>query len=1067
LAINKRKILQSAQKHLQKGALDKALKDYQTLLAADPRDANVRLKIGDIHLKQGNAAGAVAAYMRVASRFMQDGFDAKAVALYKQITRIDPKRFDVYEPLAELYERLGLVSDAMAALQTAADAHYREGHRGDALDLLRKMAGLDPTNTTNRLKVADLLRQEGRTTEALAEFDEVAAELERQGDEESRLRVLERIVDADPSRFDALRTIARSHLDAGRASAAESAARPMIEQQPDELEGHELLAEALELADRHDEAVEAWRRVAAIHKERGNEGQARDIMQRFVSTKSLASGDSYPPVLDHHEELAESPAAGDSDPPVLDDHEELAFEAVGDDRELTPDVPEFSAPDYLSGEGLRLGESLEDLRMEGAEDGGGVRPDAPRGAPAPSLGQIDHRVKSMGGAAASEADAEQLLAEASVYLRYGKQERAIESLRAILARSPGHRAALEKLGEALAASGDVSQAVTALSRAAERARNDGDAEAVLALRERIAGLDPAAAEAIGPALDSAQPGGGDAPAWDTGANEHFEDVDIEIDDEAVADPSPEAPDAGSAGAFDEEPAVLTAEPDPLHLESDVDAEAGTFELDLELEFDAPEALEPAEDVEPAGAPDDDPRERSPGSATTPQEIVETLAEADFYFQQGLLEEAKALYERVLAAAPHHPQALLRIGEIEAATSGDGSLGAAVPPEPEAGFERGVEPGLPAELDVSLSGVELDLDEEDEATGAAEAGSSTASPVDPTGPLAPQETSPRESATAPLAESGHAATRGAATARATAAPARAFRAEDTAPSIGDLASETVEESASGDFDLAAELSGVLAGEDRAARAGTTEEEGFEQVFAAFKEGVRRELGEGDHQAHYDLGIAYKEMGLLEDAIAEFGKALAAPEHQLGCLHMLGLCALEIGRSADAVAHLEQALALPELPASLQVPLRFDLGRAYATAGELERARAAFETVRAEDPAFADVEAELATLEGVADASREAAVDDEETFESFDDLLEEISEEQTQVASPASPERHYESFEELFSEQDAAAETPEVAGEDGAEAGRTEDVASEEPESEPSPPPTASDRPRPRRKKISFV
>ena len=79
MAINKRKILQSAQKHLQKGALDKALKDYETLLGADPKDANVRLKVGDIHLKQGKTEEAVASYLKVAERFMKDGFDSKAI----------------------------------------------------------------------------------------------------------------------------------------------------------------------------------------------------------------------------------------------------------------------------------------------------------------------------------------------------------------------------------------------------------------------------------------------------------------------------------------------------------------------------------------------------------------------------------------------------------------------------------------------------------------------------------------------------------------------------------------------------------------------------------------------------------------------------------------------------------------------------------------------------------------------------------------------------------------------------------------------------------------------------
>ena len=87
MAINKRKILESAQKHLQRGALDRALKDYQALLEADPRDTNIRLKIGDLHLRRGETGEAIGAYLKVGAQFMKDGFDAKAVAIYKQIAR--------------------------------------------------------------------------------------------------------------------------------------------------------------------------------------------------------------------------------------------------------------------------------------------------------------------------------------------------------------------------------------------------------------------------------------------------------------------------------------------------------------------------------------------------------------------------------------------------------------------------------------------------------------------------------------------------------------------------------------------------------------------------------------------------------------------------------------------------------------------------------------------------------------------------------------------------------------------------------------------------------------------
>ena len=345
MAINKRKILQSAQKHLQKGALDKALKDYATLLEADPKDANIRLKVGDIHLKQGKTDEAVASYLKVAERFMKDGFDSKAIALYKQVTKIDSKRYDVYVPLSELYQRLGLSSDAMKALQTAADAHYRDGDKNQALDLLRRMATLDPSNTTNRLKVAELLRQEGREAEALAEYDEVVEELDRQGDTEGRLAVLQKILDLDPSRMAIFVELGEALVEQNKWGQAEATAETLIDAFPGEAEGYELLAGIYQQSGRESDLPGVYRRLAEVYKERGDEDRARGIMQRFVSTEALGSEEN-----------------GD---PILGADEQFAMDAeIGGDGTLGMAPEEFTDPGFIPDESLRLGKSISDLEGE-------------------------------------------------------------------------------------------------------------------------------------------------------------------------------------------------------------------------------------------------------------------------------------------------------------------------------------------------------------------------------------------------------------------------------------------------------------------------------------------------------------------------------------------------------------------------------------------------------------------------------------------------------------------------------------------------------------------------------
>ncbi len=1055
MAINKRKILQSAQKHMQKGALDKALKDYGSLLQADPGDANIRLKVGDIHLKQGKTDEAVESYLKVAQRFMKDGFDSKAIALYKQVTKIDPKRFDIYLPLSELYQRLGLKSDAMRALQTAADAHYREGDKDQALDLLRKMATFDPSNTTNRLKVAELLRQEGRRDEAVAEYDEVVEELERQGDAEERINVLQKILEIDPSRMVTFVALGSAWVEQQNWRQAEATAETMIESFAAEPEGYELLAQIFQELGRDDELQGVYRRLAEVYKDRGDEDHAREIMQRFVSTEALGADENGDPVLE-----------GD-DQGALD-------AAIGGDGTLALEPDECTDPDFLSGEGLRLGEGIGD--SEGTDPVGETSSGETTATSLPPLPPLGMESVSEEEVPEPEGDAEQLFAEASVYLRYGKYERAIESLRAVLSQAPGHRPALDKLGEVLVATGDSENAATAFARAAGVAREEGDDAGFESLRAKLEEIDPAAAESLASAAPEVESGIPDDEAPDL--SEHLETIDIEVESGVETEQTQETLDADDSIEFeieddfelDETPPVAEEVveppaqieeplPDPDEVEFDLEDAEPSFETaqaeyaQEEIDLTDPEAVAPEPSLEDTIARGVPTPSRSGGSATTPQRMVEDLEEADFYFQQGLFEEAEEVYSRILAAAPNHPQAMLRMGEIEAAR-GDSEE---VLPEPEedplleADAAAAVEEAPPAEplpevplpdleTDVAFPDLEEDVPEPDFDLDApaADGGAEVEEPA----PSA-LETMVEEDGEAddlgidlPDASSLPGLDRAAEldleidpreedAAAEPAVPASAVaQAEETLPLVAEVAppdADADEAGEAGDFDLAAELSGVLDGEDTgpvsAGMAGTTEEEGFEQVFAAFKQGVQQELGDGDLETHYDLGIAYKEMGLLEDAIGEFQVALGAPARKLASLHAMGLCALELERVSDAISHLEQALALPEVPGEQQTALHFDLGRAYEEKGDLARARSAYETVAAADPDFGAVGERLAELErseSSDDVDAVATEEQEETFESFDDLI---------GAASAEPETEsYESFDDLMDEEDEQEDEP---------------------------------------------
>ena len=959
MAVNKRKILESAQKHLQRGALDKALEDYQTLLKADPKDSNIRLKVGDLHLKLGRNQDAIDAYLRVAQQFTNEGFDAKAVALYKQITKLDEKRFEVHAQLGDLYQRMGLTSEAMRAMQFASDGAYRAGDKGQALGLLRRMAALEPSNTANRLKVADLLRTEGKPEDALAEYDEVVKELERQRNTEEQIKVLERALELAPDRTNTLRSLARAALEANGFAKAEAASRKLLAAAPEDVEAIEFLGRALEGAGRSAEAADAFRSLAEKFRARGEEDRARELIQRYGAAEAaFDAGDSEPDVLE-----------GDSSDLELDPELDASLGLASGELELENNAGDALETTQAS---LPLTEEATEAPAETTETSG----DAP-------------------------IDLDQLLAEASVFTRYGKHERAIETLRAALRVEPGHPLALERLGEALVALGNKPHASSALQRAGAAYIDAGDAAGVARVRALLAPIDRKAAEALALPESAAAPAPEPSGVSDT-------ELDVEIDpglDDDTPLPRSERSEQNADGAADFsgieiDTSGLAA---GSELVSEKDAAASIVNADS-LEDSSAFAFNQANEAKASRA---DPELTSSSSGS----VEADFEEAEFYREQGLKDEARALYERVLNAVPNHPRAMLRLGEL------DGPAKASSAPPVEAA-------AAPAGGSFDL---DLDVAEEPEESPSepAVAKERAAPPAVRPAPVAQPKPPPPALAAAPVAAPKPVAP---------PAPKPALAPEPP----GDLPAFAPVGAA--DFDLAAELSEAF-GESAAPARDDSSGDGFREVFAAFKAGVKREVSEGDHEAHFDLGIAYKEMGLLEDALGEFSAALGSPGRKLACLHLMGTCALDLGRAADAIAHLSEALSGTALPPQQEAALRVDLGRAHRASGDPTRARAEFEAARALDASVADVDQLLAELDGASGDEPSAAAD--EALESFDDLMEEGAAEQV-AAQPPAPA--YESFDDLHSDTSdvAAAEEEEPLFEEA------------DPEPEPEPPPRPAAR-----------
>ena len=141
----------------------------------------------------------------------------------------------------------------------------------------------------------------------------------------------------------------------------------------------------------------------------------------------------------------------------------------------------------------------------------------------------------------------------------------------------------------------------------------------------------------------------------------------------------------------------------------------------------------------------------------------------------------------------------------------------------------------------------------------------------------------------------------------------------------------------------------------------EDADFKDMLRKFKQGISENVEEEDHQSHYDLGVAYKEMGLLDEAIAEFQKALRSPTNRVPTYEALGQCFVEKGQVPMAATILSRALHEKGVTEDQLVGVLYLLGQCAERRGQHEQAVEYYQRVFVIDIQFKDVGERLAALE----------------------------------------------------------------------------------------------------------
>jgi tetratricopeptide (TPR) repeat protein len=244
LASKKDKLLESAQKFIAKGQLDKAIREYEQIVALDTSDIRNRQKLAELLVRVNRKDEAVTEYEAIGKYYSKNDFYLKAIATFKQIQKLAPDNINTALTLASLYEKHGLVTNALTEYTLVVNYYQKTDALPDALKVLEMMLAADPGNPNTQLKYAETYFTSGLADKAYREFLRLAVIFRKSADDIAFNKINERVRVLFPDNKDFAIDLAANQIEEGDAAAAISYLRELVNSDKNNLRAWKLLADA-------------------------------------------------------------------------------------------------------------------------------------------------------------------------------------------------------------------------------------------------------------------------------------------------------------------------------------------------------------------------------------------------------------------------------------------------------------------------------------------------------------------------------------------------------------------------------------------------------------------------------------------------------------------------------------------------------------------------------------------------------------------------------------------------------------------------------------------------------
>ncbi len=1025
---NKQKVLSAAERFVQQGKLPNAITEYEKVLKADPKDLTVMNTVGDLHSRLGNSEKAVECFKSVGDAYASQGFTVKAIAMYKKLSKLKAS-LECALRLAELYTQQGLFNDARAQYLQVAEEFLREGQLEQAVRIFQKTLEMDPENVAMRTRLAEVYVRLGKKTEAWQIFSAAAETLRGKGQLGPAEEILQRMITLDPGNGYALLLRGRNAFDAGDIAAAIQFLEKVadLDTHPD---GLRTLLQAYLQTGRLTEAATLAAKLLSVHNDVGAilsyadaliaAGQGEDALRMYKEhADRLLAADSGKILENLHSLIGpvrENTAA-------LEMLLELLNKA-GDNTHLT-EVYELLAHGYVQAEDLEKARDyylkLTQLEPENQLHARNYQQVAGRlGTPSgsrlitPEEGSVlvDELEATAPFIDQRYADDVALfvraaLTDAELFISYNMPAKALGPLLSALPQAPRDLRVNQRLAALHTRAGRFTEAAVSC-RTLESIYHD-------------AGY-PDEATRYGELAAKYEERGGAIPAESGLPAAVPTELIVKVPEALVADfalDTPVAEAASTEGAvaatasnlsFHAPAAAASVQPAQQPAEFEIQPiVAPEKEIDLSAEWEDSLADEPAA----ASAPQEEAaqaatdHEESPADSEAIQEAVE---EVRFYLSNGMPEEARAAFTKLRRMKPDASLLSRLREEIEAGVAEAPTVEAAaieeisvadipVAPQEEMPSVPEAKPGV---LDAMVSDLESSLgdgflpqnaahEEPQPEPQAAELATAATEPQPQAGKLnsfvADLEASLGDSflAEAPVVQPGpRGVSQAAPEIKAKPEPVSA-NADISVPVSGSqkqvpaaMAAAAAHVGASHEAASAAPtftyhppVARPITAQAPAAAPPKFDSGPGVDLVDMFGE-LKTELEEGaaasdeDPETHYNLGVAFREMGLLDEAIGELQKVCQAVDrghpfpHIMQTYTWLSQCFLDKGIPEAAIRWYEKALKLPTIDTETRTALHYELAASYETAGDKVAALNHFMEVYGSNIDYRDVAERIKSL-----------------------------------------------------------------------------------------------------------